>query len=480
MYILFEYISLLLLVFPIFSISIGISIYFIESIRSYIVINGNIDQYQYLVLPDRNTAYLLGYEFNHKCKSFLDIPLIKSKSNSFTEISHINKREYDTTINLSDFDLYIQDMNYYNKIVYDLEPLVINEKSQLISYSRKNSVFYPFDSIHYFSIHLDKFTHDRSTYTYHFTDSLDDYQFGENFKVNSKNMLYFCLDEFRLLKVDENTMLITYNVFIECTITGPTTIGFSTLNKLEVNEDFNKTDIFELSRPTLLMFKPRIHSIHNWMPFQYLNKTLFLASIEPFMVYKYDPTLLDVTNDYEIQSPTATHTLMYSGVEVSMFSNHSCINSREIPRVFPIINPTTPILYIRGFYLGFYQGKLISKNLFNSFPGYHMKSAIVKNQHSFGAFTFQLNKNDMKFKLTSISSLPIVSELFQVNEKGLEVNPLTFWLENNNEEIVMPGESEDDEEFTNIVLGVGYNGHKTIILKMNLNELLASLRPLNC
>lgn len=101
-----------------------------------------------------------------------------------------------------------------------------------------------------------------------------------------------------------------------------------------------------------------------------------------------------------------------------------------------------------------------------------------------GAYVFS---DEIPFKLIAISPWPIVHESFvpRITHQfsangGTVVFPMTIWLEDEvTKQYIIP-EEENNSPTTNVMIGMGFNDEIPLVLKLNLNRLLNSLRELNC
>lgn len=208
----------------------------------------------------------------------------------------------------------------------------------------------------------------------------------------------------------------------------------------------------------------------NWGPMTFNNKIHFVYSITPL-------TIVEISE--EAPKSIKYLDLDLYGQYVKIISTTNCLGfNQDLSRYHDpykrwrlgSFRGGTPALLIRGEYLAFFHSR-VSKS---------SKIITQKGLYIMGAYTFTATPS---FKLTAHSPRPIVDDLF-LPTKGdpwrLVVFPLVFYLDDGKGNEILEGEKEPNPSKTTIVLTLGLNDGDTAIVKMNLNNLLASLRPVTC
>lgn len=136
---------------------------------------------------------------------------------------------------------------------------------------------------------------------------------------------------------------------------------------------------------------------------------------------------------------------------------------------------------MRGQYLAFYHSRGGTQFVSRTIGG-----VPILSEYTMGAYTFSAKP---PFTLTGISQYPITSDAFhdfneceRCQDKYLMiVFPMTYYLEDPvSGKYLRDGEKELNPDSTTVVLSVGVNNEDSYVLKMNLNQLLGSIKPIVC
>eukprot|EP01035_Chromulina_nebulosa_P020000 gene20000-25973_t len=214
----------------------------------------------------------------------------------------------------------------------------------------------------------------------------------------------------------------------------------------------------------------------NWSPFNYKqNQIFFIQSFQPFTVYRLDqPNSRNSKNLVYTYNPPRFEPLSYKAQSVDLVSKVDC---PAFTSYFGKIRGGTPALLVRGEYLAFYH---------TYEPGHGHLSTILPDNHFYyfiGAYTFT---TDPPFKVTSFSRFPISHETFIPGiykvgkQQALITFAVSYILINKDGGVILEGQDEDDHHTTTVVLTIGVRDSHTIVAKINLNELLDSLKPIVC
>eukprot|EP01035_Chromulina_nebulosa_P020001 gene20001-25974_t len=312
------------------------------------------------------------------------------------------------------------------------------------------------------------------------------YWLDKNFKLdlnNNRETIDFpqtriSEEDHRLLQLPNGDIFIVYTAILDT--------GFSAVNKagyriLKKTGKSNGKTTFTLSDQTVL-YKDDIMSNlksgfeKNWTPFNYKDDQIFfIQSFQPFIVYKLDkPSRSNsLSLEYHFQS-TSIEPISYKGQSVQLVSSVDC---PEFSTYFGKVRGGTQAMLVRGQYFALYH---------TYEPGHGHLSTILPDNHFYyfiGAYTFT---TDPPFRVTSFSRFPIshdsfVPGIYKVGkQQALLSFALSYVLINKDGTVILEGEDEDEPHSTTVVLTIGVRDTHTIVAKINLNELLDSLKPIVC
>lgn len=292
----------------------------------------------------------------------------------------------------------------------------------------------------------------------------------------SESMHRFHEQDHRLYKLPNGDILVSGTVSLierkklSANDGGDCKMGYKILTKNPKYAKDDNENPFIVKQPLVVMLMQsdrgttKTSSQKNWGPMIFKKELHFVYSVSPLVIVK--PEAKD-------PQPIKHITEKINAQFVDVVSSSDCLGTHQgahgQPRhwSFGVYRGGTPAMMVRGQYLAFMHTRSNS-DIITKFSFYVM-----------GAYTFS---TQMPFKLTAISPKPITDDLFKAYDRIMRVVvfPMTFYLEDKDGNEIPEGIEEPNPRDTNVVLTLGLNDADTGVVKMNLDLLLASLRPVLC
>lgn len=451
-------------------------VYYIISEDLFVIVGEHIGKDEYIIIPDQTTAKFLGFLPEDQVESLGDVNRKLKRKGS------IHSRIYDS--NLSPIEMFKKDINYFNNLLFSMQSLIIEESVEIINNSFQYLCIYPYDQTNILIIQIEtnhnKF-YDNSFFRLKGLNNLNN-QLSHMTTMTSNIDNNLCIQNIRLIPIIQSELIITFDWLLDCKYGNKqrSTMGIAMIKNYHNN--------FEIESASLILPPLSINSNERigWMPFHFQGKLYFIQSLLPFTIIIVESLPKSISD--------TSHSLFYpikmkSSIKVyetKILSQHECSDD-GIPYIFPNIYPSTPAIWIRNQFLAFYKAETQQNTtIFDYYEGYPLPNDIQMKHSSFGVFTFtnstpfhKENEHHKVFKLDAISPWPITTKEFESYDNGLDLTPLSFWLE---DDIGIPVKEGIEKIPTNtlLALSLGYNEEKTIVVRMNLDRLLNSLRILEC
>lgn len=453
---------------------------YVQKTKQYVLIGDSIGNDSYITLPNKQVAIYFGFTQEDKIH---DLQLL---SKTIHEIMKLPNRS--SIINKNNtIEMFYNDMNYYNNILYYITPLILENQSYILEHSNLDSIVLAIDKE--YIIRYDRVTRNNNNNNIKPIESLQLYMTSYHHMNQLYNIIqihynneYHILELFKYIEHYRILLLNNMNIFISFTLFITTTsrnyidtIGF-VMTKVIENE-------LTISLPIILTLEHKNNTIQSIKSsdigiFEYNNRIMFIHTLHPLQVNE-----IPMNDSYEIinTSEYFIHSNIH-GILPKLISHSECYDDFLPMKLYPNVFASTPlVLLMNQYYLGFYRAKTNgNKNLFDGYEGY----PIPRNRHdrlwSIGAY---LISNTIPFQLLRISPWPITSKLFESDEYGLDLRPTHFWFEDMNEKFISNANisiNHKNWKETFIRLSVSHNDQHVILLKLNLYELIASLRILEC
>lgn len=221
----------------------------------------------------------------------------------------------------------------------------------------------------------------------------------------------------------------------------------------------------------------------NWSPFIFQDSLYFIYQLNPLIIRSINKTINSIYDEGQLMKFQSKGNRYVPYIISSQYKDN--ILCESIPSkghsIYGMYRLTTPLLYIRGRYLGFHHYKLYSK--MNTIPH--------NGQYYFmGAFTIKevkkQDKDDMYFQVSQISSFPITSNKYFKTSSDTSlfiVYPLDYWLEDGYDNTLIDTHSldyiEPHPELTQVVICVGINDSNMKLVRISLDELLDSMNEIS-
>jgi len=191
----------------------------------------------------------------------------------------------------------------------------------------------------------------------------------------------------------------------------------------------------------------------DYVPFTYEDEIYFITQINPLQVIKLsDKQYFSNNKDIEI-------------VETIDISNRKCRNKDSIYWDYGEMSGGTPAVYISDYgYLAFF----------------HSIVDICRPQYFMGAYIFS---DSIPFKLLKISYQPIINRELIIDTRESEdgksiIYPMSFFLIDEFGEVIH--DTSNDIKPYKVILSLGFNDTKAMVVTLNFNELLSSLISVDC
>lgn len=487
-----KYIILIFIVFCIYIPCIytsGMAVYIRETDNFYLV-----QAHEYRLLPDVNVAKYFawnGYSIN-KISQLVDVvnSYFNKDDSGYNMIKLKQPKEgkpFPTrsfASKLRGFELYKEDIRYYNTMISGYPEPLLKYELTLPEAGQFNAAIIPYD--HGFLLaaqqreSLKNDSMEISFINRNFSDTSNRTVIPQVFRPVSR---YIERDP-RFLMLPHDNVLISFTVYCVQLGKNGDKGGRHTpwMGMRVLSHQYQMSD-YHISTSLLLVNNDKLspgvsNQRKHWAPFIYKKRLLFVHSIEPMQVMEVDEKM--TPKNITIKNPYLNTNEVVYGLETSLKCSTNCANFDKLNFTSPL-RGGTPAFLVRNQYLAFYHMSTAHNKVPPIFENYkEYKGFSVFAHYAIGAYTFN---SDKPFRLQSISRWPITHEMFvprQENKKvSLIILPITFWLENADGTIIdFHGEDEKEESTTIVKIVLGLHDSETVVMSMNLDRLLASLKPI--